>query len=42
MAGDARLAGMNDAAAMLTIGWPPFPPHGPAFEWTIAALRAHP
>jgi DNA-binding transcriptional MerR regulator len=22
-------------------GWPPFPPHVPAFEWTIAALRAH-
>lgn len=23
-------------------GWSPFPPHVPAFEWTIAALRAHP
>jgi hypothetical protein len=23
-------------------GWPPFPPHVPAFEWMIAALRAHP
>ena len=22
--------------------WPPFPPHVPAFEWMIAALRAHP
>jgi DNA-binding transcriptional MerR regulator len=22
-------------------GWPPFPAHVPAFEWTIAALRAH-
>ena len=23
-------------------GWPPFPSHVPAFEWLIAALRAHP
>jgi hypothetical protein len=23
-------------------GWPPFQPHVPAFEWMIAALRAHP
>jgi DNA-binding transcriptional MerR regulator len=23
-------------------GWPPFPAHVPAFEWMIAALRAHP
>lgn len=23
-------------------GWPPVPPHVPAFEWMIAALRAHP
>jgi hypothetical protein len=23
-------------------GWPPFPAHVPAFEWLIAALRAHP
>jgi DNA-binding transcriptional MerR regulator len=23
-------------------GWPPFPPQVPAFEWVIAALRAHP
>jgi len=23
-------------------GWPPFPPHVPAFEWMIAVLRAHP
>jgi hypothetical protein len=22
-------------------GWPPFPAHVPAFEWMIAALRAH-
>jgi hypothetical protein len=22
-------------------GWPPFPAHVPAFEWTITALRAH-
>lgn len=22
-------------------GWPPFPAHVPAFEWTIMALRAH-
>lgn len=22
-------------------GWPPFPAHVPAFEWLIAALRAH-
>jgi DNA-binding transcriptional MerR regulator len=22
-------------------GWPPFPPHVPAFEWLIAALHAH-
>ena len=23
-------------------GWPPFQTHVPAFEWMIAALRAHP
>jgi hypothetical protein len=23
-------------------GWPPFQPHVPAFQWMIAALRAHP